>query len=126
MGVGIKAKVRCPKCGKGFEYTFVPGSSFTSIRVAGRWRYMKCKKCGRYAMFDVMKGMDPVMMKHLAVSQTAAGIGLLVLAYGILLVGARYSVSAPESTIALDMVAVVSAAFAALMIVAVLWYGTKK
>ncbi len=43
-------RLTCPKCAQGFDYTFMPGASFTSFRL-GTGRYMACPKCGKWSTF---------------------------------------------------------------------------
>ena len=55
---GTKGIVRentlvCPKCRGQFNYQFVPGASFTSLRL-GRSRYMKCPLCGKWSVFKIV------------------------------------------------------------------------
>ncbi|MCL4387916.1 hypothetical protein M1567_02060 [Candidatus Marsarchaeota archaeon] len=44
----------CPRCKYRFNYEFIPGASATSVRL-GHKRYMRCPKCGRWAVFDLSK-----------------------------------------------------------------------
>jgi len=50
--IGIKIRVKCPKCKCSFDYYIIPMASFTSLRL-GTHRYMRCQKCGKFALFDV-------------------------------------------------------------------------
>lgn len=52
---GIKTRVKCPKCGQSFDYEFIPGMSLAAARL-GPYRYMRCSKCGRLALFDIVGG----------------------------------------------------------------------
>lgn len=42
----------CPKCGKGFEYKWVPGASFSAVRL-GKDRYLRCPFCHGWSTYDV-------------------------------------------------------------------------
>ncbi len=44
--------LQCPKCGAGFDYAWVPGVSFTAIRL-GRSRSFACPVCGQWSVFDI-------------------------------------------------------------------------
>ena len=44
--------LRCPKCGGEFDYEFVPGASFTAIRLWNA-RYMRCPLCHEFALFKM-------------------------------------------------------------------------
>lgn len=56
-GLVRQRQLRCPKCGETFDYAFVPGASFTSLRL-GRSRYMACPRCHRWSTFP-LTGDDP-------------------------------------------------------------------
>ena len=42
----------CPKCGKAFEYKWVPGASFSAVRL-GKDRYLRCTACHERSTYDV-------------------------------------------------------------------------
>jgi hypothetical protein len=42
----------CPRCGRTFEYKWVPLVSFSAIRLATD-RYMQCPLCKEWAMFNI-------------------------------------------------------------------------
>lgn len=44
--------LRCPKCGYKFYYKWLPGASFTSVRL-GKYRYTRCPRCKHMSMFNV-------------------------------------------------------------------------
>ena len=51
--------LKCGKCGVEFDYRWVPGTSFTSVRL-GTSRYMRCPNCHRWSTFNVWKTrVDP-------------------------------------------------------------------
>jgi hypothetical protein len=52
-GVVRENTLVCPKCNGQFNYQFVPGASFTSLRL-GRSRYMKCPLCGKWSVIKVV------------------------------------------------------------------------
>lgn len=43
-------RVRCSKCGGEFDYQYIPGASFTAVRLWDR-RYMACPLCHRWSVF---------------------------------------------------------------------------
>ena len=43
----------CPKCGKPFDYNWVPGASFSALRLGGGNRYLQCPNCHEWSTFDV-------------------------------------------------------------------------
>ena len=44
--------LRCKKCGSEFDYAYIPGASFASIRI-GNSRYIKCPVCYRRSFFNI-------------------------------------------------------------------------
>ena len=48
----MKSKLKCPKCGYEFEYKWIPGVSFTSIKL-GKKRYMRCPECRKFSLFNI-------------------------------------------------------------------------
>ena len=57
-GLVQRSRLRCPKCGQTFDYDWVPGASFSAVRL-GRDRYMACPLCGHWSTFDVVGGLVP-------------------------------------------------------------------
>jgi len=57
MGLTWTRHLTCPKCGGEFDYEFVPGASFTAIRL-GTSRYMRCPLCRKFSVFS-MKAAPP-------------------------------------------------------------------
>jgi hypothetical protein len=57
VGLTWTRHLKCPKCGGEFDYEFVPGASFTAIRL-GTSRYMRCPLCHKFSVFS-MKVTDP-------------------------------------------------------------------
>ncbi|MHB8565584.1 MAG: hypothetical protein ACYC7D_04140 [Nitrososphaerales archaeon] len=51
-GPHYTSKLTCPKCNQTFDYNWVPGGSFTAIRL-GRSRYMRCHLCGKWSTFNI-------------------------------------------------------------------------
>ena len=49
----MKSKLKCPKCGHEFEYKWIPGASFTSIKL-GKKRYMRCPECRKFSLFNIV------------------------------------------------------------------------
>ncbi|MGA9840248.1 MAG: hypothetical protein WBF81_08715 [Thermoplasmata archaeon] len=52
-------RLLCPKCGGAFDYDFVPGVSFTAIRL-GDSRYMRCPICQKFSVFKMTGPEAPV------------------------------------------------------------------
>lgn len=50
-------RLLCPKCGGAFDYEYVPGASFTALRL-GNARYLRCPICQRFSIFR-MTGPEP-------------------------------------------------------------------
>ena len=64
-GVVQMAHLKCPKCNSEFDYEYVPGASFTSIRL-GESRFLRCPVCHKWSMFNVWKTrVDPETHKSL-------------------------------------------------------------
>ena len=55
---GWKAHLRCPKCGGTFDYEYLPGGSFSAVRL-GTHRYFRCPLCHRFALFDLRGNPEP-------------------------------------------------------------------
>jgi len=53
-GVVRENTLTCPKCNKQFNYQFLPGASFTSLRL-GRSRYLKCPHCGKWSVIKIVE-----------------------------------------------------------------------
>ena len=51
-GIVQRSHLRCPKCQQEFDYDWVPGASFTAVRL-GPARYMACPLCHRWSAFDL-------------------------------------------------------------------------
>ena len=73
----MKTKLTCPKCGKTFDYEFVPGASLSAIRL-GNYRYMGCPVCGKAAMFNITKNLPFSQRKKLAVLNILLTVLLLI------------------------------------------------
>lgn len=52
FGPHYTSKLTCPKCGKTFDYNWVPGGSFTSVRL-GKKRYLRCPRCHEWSIYDI-------------------------------------------------------------------------
>ena len=46
------SRLTCPECGRTFDYSYVPGASFTAVRLGSR-RYFACPLCGKRSLFDL-------------------------------------------------------------------------
>ena len=51
-GIVQRSHLRCPKCQQEFDYDWVPGASFTAVRL-GPARYMACPLCHHWSTFDL-------------------------------------------------------------------------
>jgi uncharacterized C2H2 Zn-finger protein len=51
--------LKCPKCGKEFDYAYLPGASMTSVRLGGS-RFLRCPNCRKWSVFNMWKTrVDP-------------------------------------------------------------------
>jgi hypothetical protein len=57
-GVGQHSHLTCPKCQGSFDYDWIPGVSFTAVRL-GKYRYMACPLCHQWSLFDVWDARPP-------------------------------------------------------------------
>jgi hypothetical protein len=46
------SRLTCPKCGKTFDYNWLPGGSFSAVRM-GKKRYLSCPLCHEWSTFDI-------------------------------------------------------------------------
>ena len=46
------SELTCPNCRQGFEYRWVPGASFSALRL-GKDRYLECPLCHAWSKFDM-------------------------------------------------------------------------
>ncbi|MGD0978997.1 MAG: hypothetical protein ABR962_07650 [Candidatus Bathyarchaeia archaeon] len=53
FGPHYTSKLTCPKCGKMFNYNWVPGGSFTSLRLGSK-RYPRCPHCHKWSTYPIM------------------------------------------------------------------------
>lgn len=74
----MKSKVTCPKCGETYIYEFIPGASFDSVRL-GNYRFMKCKKCGKWGFFNIIEHLPSKQKRMIGVFNIFFGIILGVL-----------------------------------------------
>jgi RNA polymerase subunit RPABC4/transcription elongation factor Spt4 len=51
-GLHYTSRLTCPKCGKQFNYEWVPGGSFSAVRL-GNKRYLQCPNCHQWSTFEV-------------------------------------------------------------------------
>jgi hypothetical protein len=51
-GLVQRSRLTCPRCHQEFDYDFVPGASFSAIRL-GKGRYMACPLCHQWGYFDL-------------------------------------------------------------------------
>ena len=51
-GVVQLSHLKCPKCGSEFDYAYVPGASFTSVRLGGS-RFLRCPVCHKWSVFNI-------------------------------------------------------------------------
>ena len=64
-GIVQRSHLRCPKCRQAFDYDWVPGASFTAVRL-GPARYKACPLCHRWSTFDLYGNL---------IARTPAGSG---------------------------------------------------
>ncbi|MGB9125043.1 MAG: hypothetical protein WA833_09175 [Nitrosotalea sp.] len=57
-GYGYLSRLTCTKCSHTFDYRWLPGGSFTAIRLGNR-RYMRCPSCHKWSMFNVWSTRVP-------------------------------------------------------------------
>lgn len=51
--------LKCKKCGVEFDYAYLPGGSFTSIRLWNS-RFLRCPNCTKWSLFNLTKTrVDP-------------------------------------------------------------------
>ena len=69
----------CPNCHYKFNYEFLPGGSFHSIRL-GTKRIFRCPKCRELEAFKIADfGSDPYLPTHGDTAETGIGIRVWVL-----------------------------------------------
>ena len=51
-GIGCVSHLKCEKCGTEFDYAWIPGISFTSVRL-GPSRWFRCPVCRKFSVFDI-------------------------------------------------------------------------
>lgn len=51
-GLLSRSRLTCPKCSRTFDLDYLPGASFTALRL-GHSRYMACPLCGKWSTFDL-------------------------------------------------------------------------
>lgn len=106
MVFGLKTKVKCPKCKKTFEYVFIPGGSLSSMRL-GRYRYMQCPRCKRYAHFDLLTNLDKETRMHISIAQFISGVALAALGFVSFLLSNMYE-SASMAFLAFRLLSIIS------------------
>jgi DNA-directed RNA polymerase subunit RPC12/RpoP len=52
-GLHYTSRLTCPKCKQQFDYGWVPGGSFTAIRL-GTERYLRCPHCHGWSTFEML------------------------------------------------------------------------
>jgi hypothetical protein len=57
-GLVSRSRLTCPKCHRTFDFQFIPGASFTAIRL-GTGRYMSCPLCHRWSFFELYRNQVP-------------------------------------------------------------------
>lgn len=114
----VKARVRCPKCGRSFVYKYVPGGSFTAVRL-GTYRYFRCQKCGRFALFNIAAGTDRKLKPHVGRSGLIAALALIVL-------GAGFVMFAESGYPTIYWIALVTFILASIMIIMSFSYGLRR
>jgi len=52
-GLHYTSGLTCPKCGKKFDYDWVPGGSFSAVRLVNK-RYLRCPNCHEWSTFEIL------------------------------------------------------------------------
>jgi len=52
LGLTQRSRLTCSKCGRQFDYDWVPGAALFALRL-GTNRYMSCPLCGAWSTFDI-------------------------------------------------------------------------
>jgi DNA-directed RNA polymerase subunit RPC12/RpoP len=52
FGPHYTSRLTCTKCGKTFDYNWVPGGSFSAVRL-GQKRYLRCPNCHKWSTFNI-------------------------------------------------------------------------
>lgn len=55
-GLVQRSRLTCPECHREFDYDWVPGGSFTAVRL-GTGRYMACPLCQKWSYFNIYNTM---------------------------------------------------------------------
>jgi hypothetical protein len=58
-GIVSRSRLTCPKCHQTFDFDYIPGESFTAVRL-GTSRYVACPPCHRWSVFELMGSQIPV------------------------------------------------------------------
>ncbi len=53
-GVVRNSRLTCPKCGRSFDFEYVPFASVTALRLGNGRRYMACPICHQWSTFDLL------------------------------------------------------------------------
>jgi hypothetical protein len=53
-GPHYTSRLTCPRCKKQFNYHWIPGATFTSLRY-GNKRHLKCPYCHQPAVYDITR-----------------------------------------------------------------------
>jgi hypothetical protein len=51
-GPVMLSHLKCPKCNTEFDYAYLPGASFTSLRL-GNSRLLQCPECHKWSTFNL-------------------------------------------------------------------------
>ena len=51
-GPVMLSHLKCPKCNAEFDYAYLPGASFTSVRLGGS-RLLQCPDCHKWSTFNL-------------------------------------------------------------------------
>lgn len=57
-GIVQKSRLTCPKCGRTFDYEWVPGAAMTAVRL-GNERYLACPLCHHWSTFNIVDTVIP-------------------------------------------------------------------
>jgi hypothetical protein len=51
-GPHYTSRLKCPHCGKQFNYHWIPGATYTSLRYGNR-RHLRCPYCHQQATYNI-------------------------------------------------------------------------
>jgi hypothetical protein len=123
--VGWTRRLQCPKCGRTFDYEFVPGASFTAVRL-GTARYLRCPLCGKFSVFPLTGPAPPTSPgrpegnappKYSDVPSATRGVALMIVPFTAFLLLAVFLLPRPEPALGIALLGgAIFASVAALLV----------